>query len=352
MLLSGKEFNEKYQDKQFYKLTNATNKHFGMVYQEGENIDVKKLNINDCTTGMYFFETSKMFHFYKSKYTHVRTVTIPEDAEVIVRQKSFRTNKFILGPSVAIENACETIAEFIKQTDLTIRTDSPFFTKYVNHPNLNKQFFLLLTEITMDFCGFATIKCKKFNTEERHELITENPNSILLLDDPTYEEHLLALSLNGNLLKQLNLYNFMTKQNTFFGLIPKKYFEQGLNELLKTAVQQNYKAIKYVQDPTDEICKIAFQQSMDADNLIEGNISDDVANFALSMYPELILKKRYHKYYTNEIVTTLVSHNPNFFELIPKEFQTEELCIYALQIDIKNCRYLDDRFMHLVRLNI
>lgn len=103
---SGRVFNERCT-LPLYKLTNALERHYGMQYVDGLNVDTVPFSPSGTCMkgGMYFCTERNMHEFFRSLKEIVvyrRRVTIPDDALVYVESRTFKTDKFILGPREAL----------------------------------------------------------------------------------------------------------------------------------------------------------------------------------------------------------------------------------------------------------
>lgn len=104
-VLSGAEFNEKYQDIQFVKLTNSMEYHNGFQFCDGLNEDSVPFNPHGyCRAGgIYFVNIDNAYEWtfynaYVGRMKYMRMVIIPSDAQVWVEDCKFKANKIILGP--------------------------------------------------------------------------------------------------------------------------------------------------------------------------------------------------------------------------------------------------------------
>src|ERR1051325_8405242 len=100
-VLSGKKFNKKYHNKEFYKLTNELENHNGFQFKTGLNTDIIKFNpISECKPGgIYFTELDYVLawiSYNNKKMTKIRKVTIPDNAKVYVEKIKFKADKLIL----------------------------------------------------------------------------------------------------------------------------------------------------------------------------------------------------------------------------------------------------------------
>ena len=211
MLLSGTEFNEKYKNINFYKLTNKSEIHNKFQFKDGINIDTISFNPHSsCKAGgIYFTEESKIgmwTDYSNEKMTFIRKVTILDDAEVYIEDHKFKADTIILGAKILIEEFIETyddISQFIIQTPSNIR--------YIKNQ-------------TEELCKLA---------------VSQDGFALQYVQNQTEEICKLAVSQNG---------------------IAVIYVKNQTEELCKLAVSQNGIALQYVQNQTEEICKLAVSQ--------------------------------------------------------------------------------------------
>lgn len=347
-ILTGAEFNEQFAGLNFYKLTYASNKHYGMTYVDGENIDVKPFDANDTKTGLYFFETKRAFDHYKGMYTHIRKVTIPEDASVIVRDKSFRASKFLLGPSMLLGEDLDLIYTFL---DTSVQKYLPTVGFYKNllrfEPNRKNEYEILGQLLRFE----TTIVNESFVSDDKiGNVILNFPKVIKICHNVSYEMYQLALSLDGLLLQYVveKFTKLIECTKQYQGFVNVADIQSKLDTLTKIAVKQNYSAIKYVKEPSAELCMLAYEQSQDADKHIKIQLPKEVVSYAITKYPELMKLDRYVCGIDETIALQIILHNPNDICLIPPNFQTEEMCKLALNADIKNFKHIDEKFSYLV----
>ena len=101
-VISGSEFNEKYEGIIFYKLTNDTENHHGLQYKDGLNEDIIPFSPKgECTSGGIYFTDEKNIE----KWIHccndsivkwIREVRIPNDAKNYIEKNKYKTDKIIL----------------------------------------------------------------------------------------------------------------------------------------------------------------------------------------------------------------------------------------------------------------
>ena len=90
--LKGFKFNELTKGKVFVKILNEIN------YKPGLNVDIIKFKLDsECINGgLYFYDIIHFYKFIKCKNNNFAYVTIPDDANVYVKENEFKCNKIIL----------------------------------------------------------------------------------------------------------------------------------------------------------------------------------------------------------------------------------------------------------------
>jgi hypothetical protein len=100
-VLKGSEFNKKYANKKFYKLTKSNEIHHGYKFCDGLNVDTLQIGLIDDfqIEGLYFCEEKyvKNWLTYTDDLIYIRKVSIPDDAIVCIEKYELKTDKFILG---------------------------------------------------------------------------------------------------------------------------------------------------------------------------------------------------------------------------------------------------------------
>ena len=97
VILTGKEFNKKYQNTKFFKIINEKLEHNKFKFVDGLNEDTVQFNpCGVCNPrGIYFSEESKI-HMYYDYGIYIVKVKIPDDAQVYEEPHKFKADKIIL----------------------------------------------------------------------------------------------------------------------------------------------------------------------------------------------------------------------------------------------------------------
>ena len=122
----------------YFKITNREEKHNGMQYQTGLNVDILPFNDNpkaSCVPGGIYFSDEKNICGFLTYGQWIREVTLPEDAKVVKDPSGgkWRANKVLLGerrdlrdPNTFkwLDEICKVdLAEYLYNLPKTIRED-------------------------------------------------------------------------------------------------------------------------------------------------------------------------------------------------------------------------------------
>ena len=96
--LSGKEFNDKYPDIEFYKVLTNNGIHFGFQYQHGLNIDTLPFNPRgECSKGGLYFVSIHKLYMWLNLGIYIARVTIPDNASIYTENNTFKADKLTFG---------------------------------------------------------------------------------------------------------------------------------------------------------------------------------------------------------------------------------------------------------------
>lgn len=138
-LYIGRKFKQVYKEQVFVKITNRNEKHKGMQYQDGLNIDINKFE-PEGNNGIFFCKLEDCYNFI-CYGENIRTLTIPNDAIVYDYGCGlFKADKLIFG-------------EKMKLGDHPIFKDIEFIKKAIKaHPGYrNHHNIMSYNEINADF---------------------------------------------------------------------------------------------------------------------------------------------------------------------------------------------------------
>ena len=108
-LFSGSDFNKIFKGKIFVKLTNKSENHNEYQFETGLNIDKLPFNPKgECQPGGIYFclreDLSLWLNYNSEPMFYVRSVRIPDDAEVWIEKNKFKADRVILGDRKKICN--------------------------------------------------------------------------------------------------------------------------------------------------------------------------------------------------------------------------------------------------------
>jgi hypothetical protein len=236
MLLTGKQFNEKYKNEIFVKLTNETETHNGFQFKTGLNIDPIDFNSpEECkAVQLYFYNLNnlaKWLRYKREDMKYMRYVTIPDDAKVYVEVDKVNANKIILSERNLIYES-----EIWNNTDyqLSAIKQSEYVLKYIK----NQTDEICLEAVKQN--GYALRHVSKQTNEICLAAVNQEGDTLSAVENQTDEICLAAVRQNG------------------FAI---QYVKNQTNELCLEAVKENGCALEYVNNQTAEICLEAVKEN-------------------------------------------------------------------------------------------
>ena len=165
-VLSGKEFNEKYPNTEFYKLTNKEEIHNSFQFKTGLNTDTVPFNpTSQCEPGgIYFTELQYVFNWVNygvKKMAKIRKVEIPADAQVYVEKMKFKADKIILNDFELLDSFLEN--KMTEEICMAAVSQNGWALEYV--PNELKTEEFCLAAVTQDGWSLYYVP-KELKTEE------------------------------------------------------------------------------------------------------------------------------------------------------------------------------------------
>ena len=215
--VSGYHFNELYGNGEFYKITNENENHFGLQYVTGLNIDPNPFNPSgSCQKGgIYFVEVHDIPNFLHLGI-YLRKTTIPDDARVYIEVGKFKADKLDLDDRFLIKN--------LAHWNLT-----DYCEKAVHKNGLALKF---VVKQTIQICEMA---------------VRSNGLALEFVEDKFKTESicLAAVKENGWALE----------------FVPKNFSNIIMDKLNKIAVRSNGTIIRFIKNPSYEICEIAVRSN-------------------------------------------------------------------------------------------
>ena len=214
--ITGLEFNNLF-NKKFYKITNENEKHYGLQYRDGLNIDIQEFIPNDTCIGhgIYFSDLYNIA-LYFDYGIYIREIEIPSDARIFIYQNKYKTNKIIFKSRVLIK-------------DFEYWSNYDFCTISICNNGLAIQ--------------YINNNYKTYNLIEK--AIQQNSYAIEFVDEKMQDEKLCKQAI------------LSTRNNSVF----LSYIQKQTFILCKTMVLINGLSIKYVINQTTELCKYAISQN-------------------------------------------------------------------------------------------
>jgi hypothetical protein len=123
-----------------------------------------------------------------------------------------------------------------------------------------------------------------------------------------------------------------------------RFLDEQTEEICKLAVKVNPDALYYVKEQfqTDEICKLAIEQSYCTLNFVN-NQTEEICKFAITK-SAFAIKYVKEQFYTEEICKLAVSKNGLVIEFIKDEFKTDEICKLAVKQNGLSMKFIKDEF--------
>ena len=295
-VLSGKDFNRQYQGTKFVKLTNHRENHNGYQFQTGLNADSIPLNPQrGCQPGgIYFCEISKLilwlnYSLEVGTMVYVRSVTIPDDAQVYIEYNKFKADRMILSDRQQI-------------VDLEEWEDQQYCLEAVrqNHRALN-----YVKQQTAELCL---------------EAVKQNGYALFSIKEQTMEVCLEAVKQHGCVLR---------------------YVKNQTPELCLEAVKQNGFAIEYVKQQTAELCLEAVKQQ----GLSLKYVKELTPELCMEAVKKEGLSLKFVKEQTPELCLAAVKHNGHALQYVKQ--QTPEVCLTA---DKQNDRALQELWLEVDKI--
>ena len=249
VVLTGAEFNEKFNGVKFFKLLSDNLKHNKFTYVHGLNCDQNFHPDVLCGKGLYFLEESCILKWlgYKKNLKYIAVVTVPTDATVCIETDKFKADKIIID-----------IDKMIPISSLPIFTNVESCRNLIlNDPTLFK-FFSVQTE---DICKCSLV----------------HPTNFRYIKHKSQELKKLALSLDGYLLDDI---------------APN----ERTPELCEIAVKKNGYALQYIENQTDELCKLALKQTCFSVCYIK-NLTKELIKYALDVAPQQLVPELYRLHF-------------------------------------------------------
>ena len=118
-VITGKEFNKKYNDTKLYKIVKDNFIHNNFKYKHGLNIDILPFNpTGECLHGgLYFAELNKLILWF-SHGSYICKVIIPDDASVNIEKNKFKN--WCFKNNISLIQACLHFVKQFKKIDYLV----------------------------------------------------------------------------------------------------------------------------------------------------------------------------------------------------------------------------------------
>jgi hypothetical protein len=255
--LSGKDFNEIYNQRTFYKVLADSMVHHDLKYIHGLNIDIAPFFPSSLCAcgGIYFTDAEHIYLWltYRSDLKYICKVTIPPDAKVFVEDFKFKADRVLLD----LQN--KTLIEDFPHIHWdNIVKSCGFCLKYVKSQTPE------ICEMAVKQNGFALqFVHPDCNTEALQRLAVEREGLALrYIEKPTPALALFAIQQNGLAIEFVKhptdeMKETAVKQNGLAIFLIKRP-----SEVLKLwAVQQNGLVIRFIKKPSPTCCCLAISQN-------------------------------------------------------------------------------------------
>ena len=306
MLLSGKEFNKKYKNKTFVKLTKKDEIHNDFEFKTGLNVDIVPFNPSgSCRRGgLYFTDTKylyKWINYDDEPMKWLRYVSIPRDANVYVEDFKYKCDKFILSERREI-----TLNDIITTGDAKTAI------------LLNNMPLIYVKEQTPEICikavkkdGYALEYVIEQTPEICIEAVKQDGRALEFVKEQTPEICIEAVKQNGYALR---------------------FVKEQTPEICIEAVKQDGWALEYIKEQTPEICIDAVKHRGLALKCVKKQ-TPEICIKAVKKHGRAL---QFVKEQTPEICIEAVKQNSSALQFV-KEQSSIILCTEAIK-NIVNCQ--------------
>jgi hypothetical protein len=236
--VTGKHFNKKYKDAVLCKFIKhgLINKSF--QYKLGLNEDTIPFVPNECCEGGLYFFNIKYFYLYFKYGPKLAFLTIPDDARVFIEKNKFKADKLIINNIISVENFyLEDYFTREKIKDLSLKFPIVFLERNKNEKKIEDHLRI----------NGSDIKYVSLQTLKLCEIAIENsPNAIYGIKNKSDKHRILHDKFWGN---KSNIVSYATDENM-------------------EKIEMNYKELKYMKNPSLELCIYAMTINKNSYKLI------------------------------------------------------------------------------------
>lgn len=340
-IISGSLFNEIYKNTKFVKLTNESCIHHYYQYTEGLNIDYKNFG-TDTKYGLYFCmidNICELNKYYHEPLTYIWDVTIPSDAQVVIYNNKFKTDRFILSNKMPIiEYIYSKVVCML--SDLNIHIDDIITyimnipSNFVPHKYMDEiwQAVILrkpeaIKDIPKEYKTYNVCLYAAQNYDDAYdyiidvcdgsrviimECVNKNPNIFIKLDEIYKTEQISMIAYRHN--------------NKLYEYIPNKY------KTLEMSIQ-------YLQNPENTIFNVCPEHINNIE-LINKVISQN----------GLFLYNVPYKFKTKQLCIEAVRNNGNSLNFVPLSIIDYDICLIAINNTAEAYDYIPELYRD-IKLN-
>lgn len=253
MILTGREFNERYKNMTFYKFLNDNLIHFQHEYKNGLNIDaIKFFPYGECMAGgLYFCEELVSVNYIKLYGKYYSKVTIPDDAKVYIEFGKFKADRIILNDIREIGSNDDKkfweciLSLYPRHIDLIYPTNPLFLEMWKFVVNKNGSLIAKIKDQKFDKDAYYDLsvlsvqqKCENIRYVKIDKITPEKYNDLCKFAVKTHSNALLYVVQTPELCE-------IAVRN--FGCALFYVFKQT-QDLCELAVKQNEHALIYIRD--------------------------------------------------------------------------------------------------------
>jgi hypothetical protein len=348
-------------NKTYYKLTSQSLKNRDFKFKEGLNILKDDFDPEgDCTKGGFYFCSLENIGEWLFMYPNgfIFEVCVPKEAQVIVQNKKFKTNQLILNNSLIVGefikkhniekqiiHCCSMNICFVEQTDelcMLAINKNPSTIRLIK----NASEVVCLEAVKKD--GYAIKHIKNPSENICMQAVISHPYSCQHIKNPSNNVLLEALKHDFSLVVHMNdifknIYTRHSDELIFYQInaVRKnsnviKYIKNPSEQVCLEAVKQNGLVIQFIDDPSNEVCLEAVKQNYTAIQYI-WEPSDNVLLEALRTNHDAF---KYIYKYSEEIAVEFIKKDISVFKYI--NHPSAKLCLEAIKQNGLIIQFIDN----------
>ncbi len=287
----------------YYKLIDSSMINNNFQFVNGLNVDKNNFNLSECgPNGIYFcmnmHDINSWIGLHENDF--LWSVTVPDDAEVIVFKKKVKCNKIILNYVLSFNDLIEYN---IKNSVINPMTMLRFAVSY--NEEISRK--MIIDAINFDDKSFAYIPKNLLTNEIILSAININPSSIEDIPRELWNDEIILFAVKkcGNILRFLQNYLLETKKT---------------NDIILAALNNNGIALQHV--PNEMISKQHIITALKNQGL------------ALQFVP--------NKFINKIIIHAAIKENPYALQYVPVDKMSEKIILYAVKKLPNTLQYVPD----------